>query len=140
MGPVRFRIQDFNQIRRSEWLKMNEQMERLYQAAQVLLGKSGQSELGRVLNESPQVLANWESRGISAAGLLDAQATIGCDAIWLRDGTGSMTPVIGVPAHEITQLIMLYDQATLEGRAQIRHAALASPKKPTTLPAGNGKS
>ena len=114
---------------------MNAQMRRLYHAAELLLGKVGQSEVGRVLNESPQVLANWEKRGMSAAGVLDAAAAIGCDALWLRDGAGKMQPgvtVTGLPANEVMKLLVLYDQADMDGRTQIMDAALVATKKITT--------
>ena len=121
--------------------KMNAQMQRLYQAAELLLSKTGQSEVGRLLNESPQVLANWEKRGMSAAGVLSAAAAIGCDAIWLRDGVGRMRPgMTGLPAHEAVQLLLLYDQADELGRSQIMDAALAASKKVVVQPtriAGN---
>ena len=111
--------------------KMNAQMRRLYHAAELIINKTGQSEVGRVLNESPQVLANWEKRGMSAAGLLNAAAAIGCDAIWLRDGAGDMKPgvtVTGLPAQEIIKLLMLYDHADEVGRSQIMDAASAASK------------
>ena len=114
--------------------KMNAQMRRLYHAAKLLLSKVGQSEVGRVLNESPQVLANWEKRGMSAAGVLNAAALIGCDAIWLRDGAGTMRPgvtVTGLPANEVVKLLVLYDQANHDGRTQIMDAALVASKTVT---------
>lgn len=69
---------------------MHKQMERLYQAAKVLKEITGQSELARALNASPQTVKNWESRGISSQGLLTAQKIIGCSAVWLETGNGSM--------------------------------------------------
>ena len=69
---------------------MDKQIERLYQAAQELHGIQGQSELARFLNTSPQVVNNWESRGMSCEGILDAAEQIGCDAVWLRKGFGKM--------------------------------------------------
>lgn len=69
---------------------MHAQMDRLYQAAYELKGIRGQTALAFALNESPQTLSNWESRGISSNGLLSAQEKIGCNAIWVRDGVGTM--------------------------------------------------
>ena len=72
-------------------LSMHDQMERLYSAAKTLKNVEGQSAVARFLNESPQTVKNWESRGISKSGSVKAQAHIGCDANWLLSGMGSMT-------------------------------------------------
>ena len=69
---------------------MHIHMERLYQAAKELRQADGQSAVARLLNVSPQRINNWEARGISSEGLLEAQKTIGCNAIWVRDGVGEM--------------------------------------------------
>lgn len=69
---------------------MHIQMKRLYQAAKELRGIETQAELARALNQSSQTVKNWESRGISKAGMLKAQAEIGCSATWLETGTGVM--------------------------------------------------
>jgi hypothetical protein len=79
---------------------MHESMVRLYEAAQLLAEISGQSALAARLAESPQTVNNWESRGISSAGALKAQAGIGCNANWLLSGVGSMAldwPFTSVP-------------------------------------------
>jgi phage repressor protein C with HTH and peptisase S24 domain len=70
---------------------MHTQMKRLYQAAEQLQGITGQSNLARALNTSPQTVKNWEARGMSKQGLLTAQRVIGCDATWLETGAGDMT-------------------------------------------------
>lgn len=69
---------------------MNEQMERLYEAARALHGVEGQSAVARLLNASPQTLKNWESRGVSKNGMLTAERTIGCSALWIESGEGEM--------------------------------------------------
>lgn len=69
---------------------MHEQMKRLYEAALKLRSISGQSVLARALNESPQTVKNWETRGISKSGIIKSQAVIGCHASWLEDGVGEM--------------------------------------------------
>jgi hypothetical protein len=69
---------------------MHEQMTRLYKAAETLKKAVGPAAVARLLNMSQGRVQNWESRGISVEGLLEAQEKIGCDAIWLRDGTGEM--------------------------------------------------
>lgn len=53
-------------------------------------GVEGQSNLARYIGESPQTIKNWESRGVSRAGMLKAQQVIGCSATWLETGQGRM--------------------------------------------------
>lgn len=62
-------------------------MARLYKIALEKKGLAGQSALARELNESPQTVKNWESRGISKTGALKAQDVFGCDANWLQGAT-----------------------------------------------------
>ncbi len=64
--------------------------ERLYNAAQALRGISGQSAVARALNESPQTVKNWETRGVSKAGALKAEELLGVRAAWLLTGEGAM--------------------------------------------------
>lgn len=63
---------------------MHESMARLYDFVKDKHGLSGQSLLARKMEETPQVVKNWESRGISESGALAAQLLFGCDANWLR--------------------------------------------------------
>lgn len=67
---------------------MHPSAERLYKAAQDLANTTGQSAVARLLNESPQTVKNWESRGVSKAGAIKAQEVIGCSATWITTGTG----------------------------------------------------
>jgi hypothetical protein len=69
-------------------------MARLYEAAKALKKTEGQSAVAKLLNESPQTLNNWESRGISRAGAIKAQDEIGCDASWVIAGKGAMVPAV----------------------------------------------
>lgn len=69
---------------------MHMQMKRLYEAAEALRGITGQSDVARALNASPQTINNWEARGMSKAGMLNAQSTFGCSATWLETGEGQM--------------------------------------------------
>lgn len=64
-------------------LPMHESMEKLYQFVEESEAISGQSNLAREMNAAPQVINNWEARGISEKGALQAQARFGCDANWL---------------------------------------------------------
>jgi len=72
-------------------MDMHEQMRRLYQAANELKEITGQSELSRAMNTSPQTINNWEARGISKSGILEAEKIIGCSALWLQTGSGVMS-------------------------------------------------
>jgi phage repressor protein C with HTH and peptisase S24 domain len=83
---------------------MHPQMERLYRAAKELRGINSKADLARALNHSFQTVKNWETRGISKAGMLSAQAELGCSATWLETGEGDMTmaslatgPLYGLP-------------------------------------------
>lgn len=83
---------------------MHEQMQRLYEATEKIKSVTGQSAVARLLNVSPQRLTNWEARGMSFEGMIDAELLIGCSAVWLRSGEGPM--VIGAlyaPAVDATQ-------------------------------------
>lgn len=70
--------------------EMHPTMVRLYQAAERLRKVKGQSAVSRLLNVSPQVVKNWEARGVSKQGAISAQEVIGCSATWLMDGTEPM--------------------------------------------------
>jgi hypothetical protein len=65
-------------------------VQRLYQAAKDLRDVSGQSAVARLLGATPQVVKNWEARGISNEGALLAQKIIGCNANWLLEGIAQM--------------------------------------------------
>ena len=81
----------------------------------------GQSALARKLGTSPQVVKNWEARGISQRGAQKAQAILGVNATWILDGTGS--PVVAphampsqsaIPDPDIlneAMMLLAYDEA-----------------------------
>lgn len=75
---------------------MHIQMTRLYEAAKALKGIETQAEVARAFNTSSQTINNWEARGISKAGLISAQAILGCSATWLETGEGAMALAPGV--------------------------------------------
>lgn len=75
-------------------------IERLYLAAKELRDVNGQSAVARLLERTPQVVKNWEARGISNEGALQAQKIIGCDANWLLDGITSMRNAAWTPELE----------------------------------------
>ena len=62
---------------------MHESMARLYKFARENKKITGQTELANALGETPQVVNNWEARGISQRGANTAQIKLGCDANWL---------------------------------------------------------
>ena len=65
---------------------MHESAERLYLVARMTFGIEGPSAVARQLNEAPQTVKNWESRGVSAAGAIRAQEVFGCPSSWIRSG------------------------------------------------------
>lgn len=83
---------------------MDKTMERLYEAA-AKKEVAGQSALARALGQTPQVVKNWEARGISKNGMLLAQKKLGVSAIWLETGQGEMYPQSTAPRiNEITDI------------------------------------
>lgn len=78
---------------------MHETMERLYEAARLLQNVTGQSAVARLLNTSPQTVKNWETRGVSKSGMLQAQALIGCSANWIDSGNGEMEDHTSAPLY-----------------------------------------
>ena len=114
--------------------KISEQMERLYLAAKLLKGVEGKSAVAALIDVFPQALNNWESgRPISSEGLLKAQERIGCDSIWLRDGTGDMVHAANSDLLDVAQLITLYGQATPKGREIILKSAVLAEKASVRL-------
>lgn len=89
---------------------MHEQMKRLYLAAKILKGTDRPSDVAKLLNASQQTLKNWESRGISKGGMLDAQRAVGCSAIWLEFGGSEMPVPFGGDAIESTARRILEDR------------------------------
>lgn len=65
-------------------------MKRLFRAARAAHEVRGTSDLARLLNESPQAVHNWKSRGVSNEGAITAERALGCAAAWVTDGTGPM--------------------------------------------------
>jgi phage repressor protein C with HTH and peptisase S24 domain len=65
-------------------------MARLYEASNLLHPEFNyKADLARLLNTSEQVLTNWESRGVSDKGIVDAcERMPGLNALWLKTGKG----------------------------------------------------
>lgn len=70
-------------------------MIRLYQAAKEAANITGQSALARALDESPQTVKNWESRGLSKRGALKAQELFGVMATDLLGEGDAPLPTTG---------------------------------------------
>jgi DNA-binding transcriptional regulator YiaG len=71
--------------------QIHETVVRLYAAAKELRDVTGQSAVARLLEVTPQVVKNWETRGLSSDGALLAQRIIGCNANWLLGTEQAMT-------------------------------------------------
>jgi|GEM_PF-902320 len=73
--------------------RMHATMVRLYEAVRTLRGLQEQptpTDIAKALNQSQQTINNWERRGMSRPGMIEAQKLIGCSATWLQTGKGSM--------------------------------------------------
>lgn len=46
------------------------------------------ADLARFLNESDQTIHNWSKRGLPKTKVFDLAMAVGCNGVWLRDGTG----------------------------------------------------
>jgi len=64
---------------------MHKTMERLYAAAEKK-GVIGQTNVAKAMDETPQTVNNWESRGVSKNGMIKAQNIFFVDANWLATG------------------------------------------------------
>lgn len=73
---------------------MHDTTRRLYEASKKLKGVEGLSEVARLMRVTTQTFKNWEARGVSRNGLLDAQNIIGCNLDWLRSGVGDMSETL----------------------------------------------
>ena len=96
---------------------MNEQTARLFEAAKTLLNLTEPHQIAKRMHISQQTLKNWESRGISDAGLLDAEQYIGCSAIWLRTGYGEMCR--GAPPHRVCEDHLSYNFRSTSKAAEV---------------------
>ena len=110
-------------------MKMHETMKRLYEAAETLKDVTGQSNVARLLNTSPQTINNWEERGMSRRGMLEAEKIIGCKAIWLETGDEGSSGTEPVSAEEFSpeelEIIAAYRRMSPEGRGHARMSVLA---------------
>lgn len=99
--------------------RMHPSTERLYQvAAQQKPPIVGQSAVAKWLNESPQVVKNWEKRGVSQRGALKLAQQSDVLAGWVLTGEGAApslkpveapSPAVTLPAEYRQLLIDLED-------------------------------
>jgi hypothetical protein len=87
--------------------------QRLYQAAKDLRDVTGLSAVARLLGATPQIVKNWESRGVSSDGALLAQKLIGCNANWLLEGVVQMRDTTWSPTPPDTQVGSIQPSASL---------------------------
>lgn len=71
--------------------RMHATMVRLYEAARTLKKLETPTDVARALNQSQQTINNWERRGMSRIGMIEAQKLLGCSATWLQTGEAPMT-------------------------------------------------
>lgn len=103
---------------------MHETMKRLYVAANDLLGISGQTEVANVMNMSPQRLNNWEARGMSKQGMLEAERAIGCSAVWIESGKGPMASASRLSLSSDTQSASKSAESNAEDGPMVRPSRL----------------
>lgn len=125
-------------------MSMHETMKRLYSAT---VGRSEgygvQTELANLLGVSPQVVANWEKRGISRDGLLIAESKLEISPKWITDGSGNpkskhyelvaempplqvKAPALTAAANELATLYDLIPESDKIRRARAYNAASAA--------------
>lgn len=93
----------FNAHRIGCMAKVHQSMQRLYQAAREK-NIVGQSAVARALNVSPQVVKNWESRGVSEKGARQAHAVFACDPTWLLEPSQALHTTVAEDASAVAYL------------------------------------
>ncbi len=72
----------------------HEQTQRIYDALggtkRIPRGAGALTALAKLLNESPQLVKNWDVRGPSDKGLVALQTETGLNATWVRTGEGAL--------------------------------------------------
>lgn len=86
-------------------------MERLQTAATSAKVGKGSTAIADWLNESPQTINNWKSRGVSMAGALKAQAKSGFNATWILYGTGEQLASAPATADDEGEVLVLPEAA-----------------------------
>lgn len=118
---------------------MESAFERLLRAAKEL--KPGvianKSDLAKYLNESPQSITNWQSRGIPKSKLLTVARAFGISAEWLESGAGNMLslsatlgPAVQTPLRPVV---------VVEASEQVPEGMIAVPRYTVKASAGHGE-
>lgn len=100
---------------------MHETMVRLHQAAKELKGIDGrgaQSEIARLFGASPQQIKNWERRGISNRGMIDASKILGISASWLKTGQGDIRDIQPYPLERLDIYMDTLQERLIHARKQ----------------------
>lgn len=100
---------------------MNDVFDRLQDKAKEK-GAIGNSAIARLLNESPQVVTNWQKRGIPPRKYLDIAKALGVSVEWLQTGKESRNrvdaqalPVISLDdatPEDLARIILAYEQSS----------------------------
>ncbi len=118
---------------------MESAFERLLSAAREL--KPGlianKSDLAKYLNESPQSITNWQTRGIPKSKLLSVARAIGISAEWLETGAGAMVPLSAGLGPAITT--PQRPVVVVESDDDIQHEVFAIPRYRVKASAGSGE-
>lgn len=89
---------------------------------------ANKSDLAKYLNESPQSITNWQSRGIPKGKLLDVARAIGVSPDWLLTGSGGLYQNIGAGKTSNTTSII---QAAMQDAAL--GPAIQTPLRPVVV-------
>lgn len=76
---------------------------------------TGPSALAAELNEAPQVVTNWSTRGVSTRGAIAAQKKLGISAVWILDGEGPER----VGAADSQSQPVRYDDGTMDAAIEL---------------------
>jgi len=86
-GAVARMLQVLDAMTHDERSSLHPSYVRLIEAAQILRGVRGEAALTIALRSTDQQkVNNWQRRGVSRDGALDAERYIGCPATWIIDG------------------------------------------------------
>lgn len=95
---------------------------RLMEGAKFAANISMKADLARRLNISGQRIQNWQARGVSDEGMLDAQELLGISAIWIRRGTGPKLIADPLGTRRTDEATGVYNLPELSGPTAIRRA------------------
>lgn len=103
-------------------------MARLYKAA-AARGFARPADVAGEMNMSHQRLKNWDARGISFEGAIDAQAMLGINAVWILSGDGGpdlASQPVGLDASRLAIVLEIVEGAIADSRKKVPLAFKAS--------------